>query len=102
MSSKIKLGYHTLFSGFLIHLILGTLYSWSCLSSYFRSFLLQKNSIKIGKVFLNNVFSFVIVIHNIFILVGKYNNSNYMHIYFKCFMRYMLYAYYFRNLEIFS
>ena len=93
MSSKIKLGYHTLFSGFLIHLILGTLYSWSCLSSYFRSFLLQKNSIKIGKVFLNNVFSFVIV---------KYNNSNYMHIYFKCFMRYMLYAYYFRNLEIFS
>ena len=70
MSSKIKLGYHTLFSGFLIHLILGTLYSWSCLSSYFRSFLLQKNSIKIGKVFLNNVFSFVIVIHNIFILVG--------------------------------
>ena len=63
-------GYLTIFSGFLIHMILGTLYSWSSLFNYFYSFLAQNNSIKINKVYLNNLFSFVIVFNNIFILIG--------------------------------
>ena len=70
MKDNKSFGYLTIFSGFLIHLILGTLYSWSSLFNYFYSFLTQNNSIKISKVYLNNIFSFVIVFNNIFILIG--------------------------------
>ena len=70
MKDNKSFGYLTIFSGFLIHLILGTLYSWSSLFNYFYSFLAQNNSIKISKVYLNNIFSFVIVFNNIFILIG--------------------------------
>ena len=70
MKSKTSFGYWTICSGFLIHLILGTLQSWSSISSYLYSFLVQNNSMKISKVYLNNIFSLVIVINNIFILVG--------------------------------
>ena len=65
-----KLGYYNIFSGFLIHLILGTLHSWSNIYRYFHSFLVEQNSIQISKVYLNNIFSFVIVFYNIFILIG--------------------------------
>ena len=70
MKSKTSFGYWTICSGFLVHLILGTLQSWSSISSYLYSFLVQNNSMKISKVYLNNIFSLVIVINNIFILVG--------------------------------
>ena len=70
MNSKKNFGYWTIFSGFLIHLILGTLQSWSSISSYLYSFLVQNNSMKISKVYLNNIFSLVIVFNNIFILIG--------------------------------
>ena len=65
-----KLGYYNIFSGFLIHLLLGTLHSWSNIYRYFHSFLVVQNSIQISKVYLNNIFSFVIVFYNIFILIG--------------------------------
>ena len=144
MKPKNRISYYIIISGFLIHLILGTLHSWSSISRYFHSFLVQQNSIKISKVYLNNIFSFVIVFYNIFILIGilltknyntititgfglllkiyanvigliiknicecncfifsKYNNSNILYIYLQCGIWYMLYAYYLRNLEIFS
>ena len=70
MRANKNFGYYTLFSGFLIHLILGTLQTWSSISSYLYSFLVEKNSIKISKVYLNYIFSLVIVINNIFILIG--------------------------------
>ena len=70
MKLSIKLGYYNIFSGFLIHLILGTLHSWSNIYRYFHSFLVEQNSIQISKVYLNNIFSFVIVFYNIFILIG--------------------------------
>ena len=70
MNSKKNFGYWTICSGFLIHLILGTLQSWSSISSYLYSFLVQNNSMKISKVYLNNIFSLVIVFNNIFILIG--------------------------------
>ena len=70
MQNKKRISYYIIFSGFIIHLILGTLHSWSSLTRYFHSFLVQHNSIKISKVYLNNIFSFVIVFNNIFILIG--------------------------------
>ena len=79
MIKKKNFGYWTIFSGFLIHIILGTLQSWPSITYYFHSFLVQQNTIEISKVYLNNIFSFVIVINNIFILIGilltkKYNS----------------------------
>ena len=125
MKPKNRISYYIIISGFLIHLILGTLHSWSSISRYFHSFLVQQNSIKISKVYLNNIFSFVIVFYNIFILIGilltknyniiiknicecncfifsKYNNSNILYIYLQCSMWHMLYAHYLGNMEIFS
>ena len=58
MKDNESFGYLTIFSSFLIHLILGTLFSWSSLFKYFYSFWTQNNSIKITKVYLNNIFSF--------------------------------------------
>jgi len=70
MKNKKIFGNWTIFSGFLIHMILGTLMNWSSISRYIYSYLVQNNSIKISKVYLNNIFSLVIVFNNIFILVG--------------------------------
>ena len=77
MQNKKRISYYIIISGFLIHLILGTLHSWSSLTRYFHSFLVQHNSIKISKVYLNNIFSFVIVFNNIFILIGILLTKNY-------------------------
>ena len=77
MQNKKRISYYIIFSGFIIHLILGTLHSWSSLTRYFHSFLVQHNSIKISKVYLNNIFSFVIVFNNIFILIGILLTKNY-------------------------
>ena len=77
MKPKNRISYYIIISGFLIHLILGTLHSWSSISRYFHSFLVQQNSIKISKVYLNNIFSFVIVFYNIFILIGILLTKNY-------------------------
>ena len=72
-----KIGYYTLFSGFLIHLTLGTLSSWPSIYRYFHSFLVQHNTIQISKVYLNNIFSFVIIFNNIFILIGVILTNTY-------------------------
>ena len=72
-----KIAYFTLFSGFLIHLTLGTLYSWPSIYRYFHSYLVHHNSIKISKVYLNNIFSFVIIFKNIFILIGVILSNHY-------------------------
>ena len=77
MQHKKRISYYIIFSGFIIHLILGTLHSWSGLLPYFNSFLVQQNSIKISKVYLNNIFSFVFVFNNIFILIGILLSKNY-------------------------
>ena len=77
MNSSKKIGYYTLLSGFLIHLILGTLHSWPSIYRYFHSYLVQHNSIKISKQYLNNIFSFVIIFYNIFILIGVILTKNY-------------------------
>ena len=77
MNSSKKIGYYTLLSGFLIHLILGTLHSWPSIYRYFHSYLVQHNSIKISKQYLNNTFSFVIIFYNIFILIGVILTKNY-------------------------
>ena len=78
MKLKNNFHYWAIISGFLIHLVLGTLQSWPSICNYFHSFLVQKNSIKFSKVYLKNIFSLVIVFNNIFILIGilltkKYN-----------------------------
>ena len=77
MKSNKKISYLTLFSGFLIHFTLGTLYSWPSIYRYFHSYLVQNNSITINKVYLNNIFSFVIIFNNIFILIGVILSNNY-------------------------
>ena len=70
MLTKRKIAFSTLISGFLLHAIIGTFHTWPSISKYFHSYLKEKNSEEISKVYLNNVFSIVIVFHNIFISIG--------------------------------
>ena len=67
---KNKLAFKTLFAGFLVHVITNTFHTWPSISRYFNSYLIEKNSSEISKVYLNNVFSLVNVFHNIFIFIG--------------------------------
>ena len=67
---KNKLAFRTLFAGFLVHVITNTFHTWPSISRYFNSYLIEKNSSEISKVYLNNVFSLVNVFHNIFIFIG--------------------------------
>jgi len=75
MLTKRKIAFSTLLSGFLLHAIIGTFHTWPNISKYFHSYLHEKNSTPISKVYLNNVFSLVIVFHNIFIFIGVILNK---------------------------
>jgi len=79
MPSQKFISFSTLISGFILHAILGTFHTWPNISKYFHSYLCEKNSVEIKKVYLNNVFSIFIVFHNIFISIGiilnKYMSS---------------------------
>lgn len=79
MPSQKFISFSTLISGFLLHAILGTFHTWPNISKYFHSYLCEKNSMEIKKVYLKNVFSIFIVFHNIFISIGiilnKYMSS---------------------------
>ena len=70
MINERKISFCTLFAGFMVHGIIGTFHTWPNISKYFNSYLHEKNSSKISKVYLNNVFSLVNVFHNIFIFIG--------------------------------
>ena len=70
MINERKISFCTLFAGFMLHGIIGTFHTWPNISKYFNSYLQEKNSSKISKVYLNNVFSLVNVFHNIFIFIG--------------------------------
>ena len=70
MLNKNKFAFRTLFAGFLLHSITNTFHTWPSISIYFNSYLIEKNSSEISKVYLNNVFSLVNVFHNIFIFIG--------------------------------
>ena len=70
MPSQKFISFSTLISGFILHAILGTFHTWPNISKYFHSYLCEKNSIEIKKVYLKNVFSIFIVFHNIFISIG--------------------------------
>ena len=70
MPSQKFISFSTLISGFILHVILGTFHTWPNISKYFHSYLCEKNSIEIKKVYLKNVFSIFIVFHNIFISIG--------------------------------
>ena len=76
-NDKRKIAFSTLVSGFLLHAIVGTFYTWPSIDKYFHSYLSEKNSTEISKVYLSNVFSLVIVFHNIFIFIGIYLNKYY-------------------------
>ena len=65
----------TLLSGFLLQTITGSFHTKLSISEYFHSYLHEKNSSSISKVYLNNVFSLVNVFHNIFIFVGVILNK---------------------------
>lgn len=79
MPSQKFISFSTLISGFILHAILGTFHTWPNISKYFHSYLCEKNSVEIKKVYLNNVFSIFIVFYNIFISIGiilnKYMSS---------------------------
>ena len=70
MKSQKFISFSTLISGFILHAILGTFHTWPNISKYFHSYLCERNSIEIKKVYLKNVFSIFIVFHNIFISIG--------------------------------
>ena len=79
MINERKIAFCTLLSGFLLHAITGTFHTWPTILEYFNSYLHEKNSSPISKVYLNNVFSLVNVFHNIFIFIriilNKYLSS---------------------------
>lgn len=75
MINERKIAFCTLLSGFLLHAITGTFHTWPSISKYFNSYLHEKNSSPISKVYLNNVFSLVNVFHNIFIFIGIILNN---------------------------
>ena len=75
MINERKIAFTTLLAGFLAHLITGTFHTWPSILKYFHSYLHEKNSSPISKVYLNNVFSLVNVFHNIFIFIGVILNK---------------------------
>ena len=76
-NEKRKIAFSTLLSGFLLHAIIGTFHTWPSISKYFHSYLCEKNSTEVKKVYLTNVFSLVIVFHNLFIFIGIVLNKYY-------------------------
>ena len=77
MFNEKKIAVCTLLAGFMCHALTGTFHTWPSLSKYFNSYLHEKNSSHIRKVYLNNVFSLVNVFHNIFIFIGIILNKYY-------------------------
>ena len=77
MINEKKIAFCTLLAGFMCHALTGTFHTWPSLSKYFNSYLHEKNSSHISKVYLNNVFSLVNVFHNIFIFIGIILNKYY-------------------------
>ena len=71
-----KISLRTLISGFILHIILGTIHLWTTTTRYFYSYLIELNSLKFKESYLELLFRLAIVFHSIFIPLGIILNGN--------------------------